>query len=260
MYKITDLTNLTEKLWQSSEKIFEPQNRKRKHSLKQILKAILFVTKTGCQWRMLPDCFPKWQLVYYYFNKWKREGIFEEILEKIRNIVRQKLGKPISPSVGIIDTQSVKTACYGGKNIGIDGGKKINGRKRQLITDTNGLLLSVLVHAANQYDGNMAFDVIKTLKYRFERMKKIFADGSYRNEILATKLKKELNYDLQITFRSDKSTTFKPLPKRWVIERCFAWLNGFRRLAKDFEKLSDTSETIIMIAFTCLMLNNKVFN
>ena len=96
MYKITDLTNLTEKLWQSSEKIFEPKNRKRKHSLKQILKAVLYVTKTGYRWRMLPDCFPKWQLVYYYFNKWKREGIFEEILEKIRNILRQKLGEPLS--------------------------------------------------------------------------------------------------------------------------------------------------------------------
>jgi transposase len=114
-----------------------------------------------------------------------------------------------------------------------------------------------VVHAANEYDGKKAFDVIKTLKYRFERMQKIYADGGYRGEELAEKLKKELNYDLEITLRSDKSTEFKPLPKRWLVERSFAWLNGFRRLSKDYEKLTETCEAMIMIAFICLMLNNK---
>lgn len=262
MFDKTNLTNLTDKLWQNSEKIFESPNkqRKRKHSLKEELKAVLYITKTGCQWRMLPECFPKCQLVYYYFNKWKREGIFEEILEEVRNLSRKKLGKHVSPSVGIIDSQSVKSASYGGEARGIDGNKKVNGRKRHIITDTNGLLLSVVVHAANEYDGKMAFDVIKTLRYRLERMKKIYADGGYRGDELAEKLKKELGYDLEITLRSDKSTEFKPLPKRWVIERSLAWLNGFRRLSKDYEKLTETCETIIMIAFTCLMLNNKIFN
>jgi len=259
MYDITALTNLTDRLWQNSEKLFTSPNRKRKHPLKDILKAVLYVTKTGCQWRMLPECFPRWQLVYYYFSRWKREGLFEEILEQIRNMLRKGLGKDVSPSVGIIDSQSVKSASYGGEDRGVDGGKKINGRKRHIITDSDGLLLSVLVNAANKYDGKIAFEVISTLKYRFEKMKKIYADGSYRGKELEEKLKKELNYDLEITLRSDKSTEFKPLPKRWVVERSFAWLNGFRRLSKDYEKLTETCEAIIMIAFTCLMLNNKIF-
>jgi putative transposase len=259
MYDKKYLTNLTDKLWQSSDFLFENPNRKRKHSLKEILKAIIYINKTGCQWRMLPCEFPKWQLVYYYFQKWKREGVFEEILENTRNTVRKKSGRSLSPSVGVIDSQSVKSASYGGECRGVDGNKKINGRKRHIITDTNGLLLSVVVHAANEYDGKKAFEVIQTLKYRFARMKKIYADGGYRGNELAEKLKKELHYDLEITLRSDKATDFKPLPKRWVVERSFAWLNGFRRLSKDYEKLTETCETMIMIAFTCLMLNSKIF-
>jgi len=254
-----DLTNLTEKLWQSSEKLFDLPNRKRKHSLKEIFKALIYIDKTGCQWRMLPAEFPKWQLVYYYFQKWTREGLIEEIVENLRNSVRKEMGKHISPSVGVIDSQSVKSGSYGGECIGIDGNKKINGRKRHIITDTNGLLLSVVVHAANDYDGKKAFDVIKTLKHRFERMTKIYADGGYRGDELSEKLQKELHYDLEITLRSDKSTDFKPLPKRWVVERSFAWLNGFRRLSKDYEKRTKTCEAMIMIAFICLMLNNKIF-
>jgi len=259
MYNKKDLTNLTDKLWQNSDFFFKQANRKRKYSLKEVLRAIIYIDKTSCQWRMLPCEFPPWQLVYYYFQKWTREGVFEEILEDVRNLVRKRLGKNLSPSVGIIDSQSVKCASYGGECRGIDGNKKINGRKRHIITDTNGLLLSVVVHAANEYDGKKAFEVIKTLKHRFERMQKIYADGGYRGDELAQKLKKELHYDLEITLRSDKASEFKPLPKRWVIERSFAWLNGFRRLSKDYEKLTETCETMIMIAFICLMLNNKIF-
>lgn len=260
MYNKKDLINLTDKLWQNYKNIFEPQSRKRKHSLKEILQAVLYVDKTGCQWRMLPECYPKWQLVYYYFRKWQGEGVFDEILEYVRTAVRQSVGKEASPSVGLIDSQSVKTGSYGGDDINIDGGKKVKGRKRHIITDTLGLLLSVVVHAANEYDGKKAFEVIKTLKYRFERMKKIYADGGYRGDELRDKLAKELGYDLEITLRSDKATEFKPLPKRWVVERSFAWLNGFRRLSKDYEKLTETSETMIIIAFIALMLHNKKFN
>ena len=260
MYNKENLTNLTDKVWQSSAFFLEQQSRKRKHSLKEILQAIIYIDKTGCQWRMLPAEYPKWQLVYYYFRKWKREGVFDEILEHIRGIVREKLGKNISPSVGIIDSQSIKSGSYGGESRGFDGNKKINGRKRHIITDTNGLLLSVVVHAANEYDGKKAFDVIKTLKFRFDRMTKIFADGGYRGDELAQRLKNELYYDLEITLRNDTETEFKPLPKRWVVERSLAWMNGFRRLSKDYEKLTETSETMITIAFIMLMLNNKIFD
>jgi len=259
MYNKKHFINLTEKLWQISEKFFIFAYRKRKYSLKEIFKAIIYIAKTGCQWRMLPSEFPKWQLVYYYFQKWLREGLIWEICENLRNLIRKKTGKNVSPSVGIIDSQSVKSGSYGGEYIGFDGGKKINGRKRHVITDTNGLLLAVVVHAANEYDGKKAFDVIKTLNH-FERMQKIYADGGYRGDELKEKLKKELNYDIEITLRSDKETDFKPLPKRWVVERSLAWFNGYRRLSKDYEKLTETSEAMIMITFICLMLNNKIFN
>jgi putative transposase len=166
----------------------------------------------------LPGEFPKWQLVYYYFKLWKKNGTFCEILEEVRGLTREKTGRDISPSVGIIDSQSVKSSSCGGQSRGIDGNKKINGRKRHIITDTNGLLLSVVVHVANEYDGKKAFDVIKTLKNRFSRMQKIDADGAYRGDELAKKVKEELRFDLEISLRSDKATDFKPLPKRWVIE------------------------------------------
>jgi putative transposase len=228
MYDKEDLTSLTDKLWQNSEFFSNQPKRNRKHSLKEILRAIIYMDKTGCQRRMLPSEFPKWQPVYYYyFQRWTREDVFEEILENIRNKIRLKLGKNISPCVGIIDSQSVKSCSYGGESRGFDGNKKINGRKRHVITGTGGLLLPVVVHSASEYDGKKAFDVIKTLKHRFGSMQKIVADGGYRGEELAAKLKNELHYDLEITLRSDKATEFKPLPKRWAVERSFAWLMVF---------------------------------
>ena len=125
-------TCLTDSQWEAIKSIFNVK-RKRKHSIREIFNAVLYVVKTGCQWRMLPHCFPKWQLVYYYFTRWKNEGIIEEVNELLRNLLRRKSGKKTSPSLALIDSQSVKTTRLGGAQRGFDGGKRVKGRKRHII-------------------------------------------------------------------------------------------------------------------------------
>ena len=231
------------------------KKRKRKHSLREIFNAIMYLLKTGCQWRMLPIDLPKWALVYYYYSQWKEDGTFEELNEILRNRLRKQKGKHLSPSVGLIDSQSVKTIRAGSEARGYDGDKKIKGRKRHMITDTNGWLLSVVIHAANEHDSQTGFEVMDTLRYCFGRMQKIYADGGYRGELVG-EVKNQLGWDLEITLRSDKDAGFKPLPKRWIIERTFSWLENFRRLAKDYEYTVASSAAMIYLAFIAIALNN----
>ena len=172
----------------------------------------------------------------------------------LRDKIRKKAGRNESQSLALIDSQSVKTTRLGGESRGIDGGKMIKGRKRHIITDTMGLLLAVVVHAANIHDSKGASDVIALLKGRFARLIKIVADGGYRGELIE-KTKTTFGWMLEIVLRSDHSSKFVVIPQRWVVERTFAWFESYRRLSKDFEYLTDTSEAMIQFAMIKLMLN-----
>ena len=168
-------TNLTEARWEILAEFLE-DGRKRQHSLRTIVDAILYITKTGCQWRYLPKDFPKWQLVYYYFRKFETTGLIEIIHDSLREQVRHKKGQESSPSLGLVDSQSVKTASVT-REKGIDGNKKVNGRKRFILTDTLGLLMGIIIVAANVGERSGAEKLFQTTQGKYPRLVKVLADG-----------------------------------------------------------------------------------
>ncbi len=246
-------TSLTDAQWQGIKNFIPQNDRKRKYDLRFIWDAILYWNKTGCQWRMLPKEFPKWKMVYYYFTKWVEMGVIEDIMHRINEIIRIKLGKEAQPSMVIIDCQSVKTTSVGGIR-GFDGNKNINGRKRHIIVDTLGNVLSVIVHSAHLHETAMAELVVRRFREVFFRATKIVADGGYRGKLITT-IKQKHNLDMEIVMRTDSNKGFKVLPKRWVVERTFAWFNGYRRLSKDYEFLTENSEAAIHLAAIKINLN-----
>jgi putative transposase len=206
------------------------------------MNAILYLLKTGCQWRMIPKDFAPWESVYYYFSKWKNEGIIEELLDKLRSKVRIMAGCKESPSLGIIDSRSVKTSHHVDSDRGLDENKKIKGRKQHIIVDTQGNLMAIAVHEANVHDSKGAPKVIENLSFKFPRLAKILADGGYRGN-LADWLLDKFGWELEVVLRPDECPSkFKVLPKRWIVERSFAWLENFRRLTIDYEYHADTAE------------------
>jgi putative transposase len=191
---------------------------------------------------MIPKDFAPWESVYYYFSKWKNEGIIEELLDKLRSKVRVMAGRKESPSIGIIDSRSVKTSHHVDSDRGLDGNKKIKGRKQHIIVDTQGNLMAIAVHEANVHDSKGAPKVIENLSFKFPRIAKILADGGYRGD-LADWLVDKFGWELEVVLRPDECPSkFKVLPKRWIVERSFAWLENFRRLTIDYEYHADTAE------------------
>jgi len=246
------LTDLTNGQWECIKKILN-NKRKRSISLRKIWNAILYVVRTGCQWRMLPREYGKWNNVYYYFRKWKKDGTLLLVQAILRELVREDCGREACPSLGIIDSQSIKNSEWGIPDKGFDGNKKIKGRKRHLVVDALGLLMCVVVTAANVHDSVAAELVIKRMVGRFPRLKKILADGGYTGERLSGLVKTQLGVELEVVTRSDEAK-FKVIPKRWVVERSIAWLSWYRRLSRDFEANMDSSEAWVMLASIAMMI------
>lgn len=214
--------------------------------------AILYIIKTGSQWRMLPRDFAPWQTVYYYFRKWKFEGVIEDMMETLHFLSRKAAGRDESPSLGIIDSRSVKTSHHADPSCkGIDGNKKVKGRKEHVVVDTLGLPLAVSVHGVAVHDSKGAVTVIERLDRRFPRLGRILADGG-----LGDWVSDRFGWDLEVVLRPDDCPSrFHVLPKRRIVERSFAWLENFRRLSLDYEYLAETAEAIVQLAFSMIMLN-----
>ena len=244
--------------WQIIESLLTFK-RKPKHKLRQIWEAICYLTKTGCQWRHLPCSYAPWATVYWYFRKWTLEGVIEVAHRELRKALRKKNGRKESASLGIIDSHSVRMSSISGQQRGIDGNKKIKGSKRHIIVDTMGLIICVAAHAANVHHSKGAkevFDCLYELRFDENRLEKILADGGYQGDI-AEYLKEKMKIPLEIVKRSD-SGCWQVIPKRWIVERTFAWLLNFRRLVMDYERTKESAISFVYIAMLNLM--GKKFN
>src|SRR3954467_9707288 len=253
-------TTITDSQWKVI-KNFLNIKRKRKHSLRRMLNAIFYLLKTGCQWSMLPHNFPKWQSVYYYFKQWTMNGVIEKIRIKLVTTVRQQRNRKAQPAAAIIDAQSVKSTLVSSRShTGYDGGKKIKGIKRHIVVDTQGLLLCVQVHSAAIADikgGRLLLEKLRS-DNQWTGIEKIFADSGYLPpKHRTTKTHSKLgSYELEIVKKPVTEGEFQPVPKRWVVERTFAWQDTNRRLSKSFEKLPSTEEAMVELAAIRTMLKH----
>ena len=257
-YTLAYPTDLTNEQWNLIEALVPRWNgvgRPPTHARRHILNAIFYHLRAGGAWRLMPHDFPPWRTVYDYFRQWRRQGWWDQLHDRLRQLVRLHAGKKTAPTAAILDSQTVKIADQAGVR-GYDAGKKMNGRKRHLVVDTLGLVLAVVVTGAAVQDRDGARLVLAVLAHRFSRLVCVWADGGYAGALVAWlwQLRTHRRVRLELVRRASGQRGFAVLPKRWIVERTFAWLVKYRRLRCDYERDPATSETMIKVAMIHLMI------
>jgi transposase len=260
-------SDLSDEEWAILEPLLsspEKRGRPPKWPLRHVADAVFYLLRSGCSWRMLPREYPSWQTVYYHFRKWRRDGRLRRAHDRLRTAVRVAEGRDRDPSAAVIDSQVVKSTPVGGPERGYDGAKRLAGRKRHILVDTGGLVLAARVHGADLHDRDGGRRLLaEDLRRELPQMELLWADGAYTGGFREW-LRRRLGWRVEVPHHRDrqlwrygleeKPRGFQVLPRRWVVERTFAWLGLSRRFSKDYERLPETSEAMIYGAMSRLML------
>lgn len=251
-------SDLLDEEWQLIKPIFEEvepytTGRPRTEDLREIVNAIFYLNKTGCPWRYLPKDFPSYKLVSYYYQKWVNNGTWEQVNTILHRRLRKEAGRKEEPTAGIMDSQTVRGTPESVKEVGIDGGKKIKGRKRHIVVDTMGYPIFVVVHAANIHDSRGAKRVLDALGSIVKTIQKIWVDTAYQGEELAQWAKEKLGCFFEVV-KKKEGKGFQVVSWRWIVERTFGWFGRYRRLNRDYERKPESSKSQVYVASIRLML------
>ncbi len=253
--KLIKMTTRYERLTDSQWKVIKdylPVQRLRVLDLRDVFDAILWITRTGSQWRNLDQSFPDWQAVYYYFYRWRADGTLERINEALNRLERKALKRKSSPSLGLVDSQSVKLAPMIFEFRGVDGHKKINGRKRQFFTDTIGRIWRVIVHPANEHDSQAAGPILEDITQQMEHLEKILGDKAYQGAFAEKAT--EIGLAFEVPERPEGTRGFALEAQRWVVERTISWHYFFRRLVIDYEHTVESSVAFLYLGNISMVL------